>query len=232
MIQYQRLYLIGSSHISPESVKEVKKVIKEVKPSFVAVELDKGRLHSLLDPNHKKLRLRDVRQLGFRGFLFAMFGAWVENSLGKVVKTKPGSEMKAAVHEAAKMKAKVVLIDQDIRVTIKRLFKQITFREKLRFFGDIVKGLFGFGKVEVQFDLRKVPEEKVITQLVDQVRVRYPSVYMVLIHERNKVMARKLHRLMTKFPDKDIVAVVGAGHVRGMIELLEKAKGDASSSSS
>jgi pheromone shutdown protein TraB len=35
-------------------------------------------------------------------------------------------------------------------------------------------------------------------------------------------MARNLLNLSSKHPDKDIVAVVGAGHVEGIKEILDK----------
>ena len=78
MIEYQNLTLIGTSHISPESVKQVRKVIKEIQPDFVALELDKGRLKSLLEKNKRRLRFKDIKRMGVKVFLFALFGAWVE----------------------------------------------------------------------------------------------------------------------------------------------------------
>ena len=84
MIQYQTLTLIGTSHISPESIVLVRRTIQEVQPSFVALELDKGRLLALLEKK-RKMRWRDVQKLGVKGFLFALIGAWVEQKLGKMV---------------------------------------------------------------------------------------------------------------------------------------------------
>ena len=223
MLEYKTLTLIGTSHISPASVREVKKKILAIEPAFVAVELDKNRLHALLQKKKRTgPRFSDIRQVGVRGFLFAIFGAWVEARLGKMVGTKPGGEMKAAIFCAAKIKAKVVLIDQDIRVTIKRLFAAITWREKGRFVWDIVRSPFA-KKELVQFDLRKVPPEELIDKLVLQVKDRYPSVYNVLIHERNVFMARKLVAVMKKHPEDSIVAVVGAGHEKDMMKLIQKA---------
>jgi len=226
MIEYQNLTLIGTSHISPESIKIVQGLIRERKPGFVALELDRGRLHALMEQRQRRLSFKDFQKLGFSGFLFAVFGAWIEARLGKMVGTKPGGEMRAAIIEAAKIHAKILLIDQEISITIKRLFKTLTFREKMRFVWDLLKGMLGFGEVAT-FDLKKVPEAELIEKLIEQVRERYPSFYKVLIEERNVVMARKLHLAMQKHPDVPIVAVIGAGHEKAILELLK-----ASSSSS
>ena len=221
MIQYKNLVLIGTSHISPESVKEVKKIIDEIKPTYVAVELDKGRLLGLMGKK-EKLKIKDMFKLGIKETLFIMFGSWLEKKLGKMVRTKPGDEMKVAVREAAKIKAKILLIDQEINITVKRLFKYLTFKEKIRFVGDIVKGLLGFGE-KMSIDLRKVPESELIEKLILQVKERYPNIYKVLITERNEIMAKRLIKFMEKNPSEKIVAVVGAGHESGMSEIIKGA---------
>ena len=224
MIVYRNLILLGTSHISPESIVEVKKIIAEKKPGFVAVELDKGRFQGLMETKGKRKRVsfQELKKLGASGFLFALFGAWIEERLGKMVGTKPGAEMKAAVHEAAKIQAKILLIDQEISITIKRLFKTLTWKERFRFVGDIVKGLLGFGE-KIEFDLKKVPQEELIHTLVEQVRIRYPSFYKVLIEERNVFMARRLKQCMEKYPEQTIVAIIGAGHQKGIYEILTNA---------
>jgi pheromone shutdown-related protein TraB len=221
MIEYQNLTLIGTSHISTQSIKEVRETIFEQKPAFVALELDKGRLIGLMGKK-QRLKIRSIRKLGLGGFLFAFFGSWISTKLGKVVGTKPGDEMKTAVLSAIKVKSRIALIDQEISITIRRLIKQITWKEKFRFVGDLVKGLV-FRKQEIKpFDLRKVPSEELINIMVQHVEKRYPSVYKVLIDERNKYMAKKLIHLMQQYPEDKIIAVVGAGHQKGMIELIKK----------
>lgn len=227
MIEYENLVLIGTSHIAIDSVREVEKVIKDLEPEYVALELDKGRFLSLMSNQKRHLQLKDVMKLGIRGFLFNLGGAWIESKLGKVVKVKPGTEMKQAVVSAAKVHAKVVLIDQEISITIKNLVKGFGFREKWRFIVDIVKGILfrkkmmkeqGLGDV----DLRKVPSDEMIQKIIKRVEIRYPSVYKALIGDRNKVMANKLVTLMKRNKDHKIVAVVGAGHVDGMLTIIKK----------
>ena len=101
--------------------------------------------------------------------------------------------------------------------------KTITWKEKFRFIGDIVKGIFGKSDLKIKgLDLRKVPENEFIVQVLALVKKRYPSVYKCLISDRNKVMSKRLVKLMEKYPDALIVAVVGAGHVEGMDKIIRK----------
>ena len=221
MLKIENLTLIGTSHISPESVKQVRKAILEIEPAIVAIELDKGRFLGLIGKK-KKITLKDVRAIGIKGFLFMLVGAWVEEKMGKMVGTKPGDDMKAAIRSAAKVKAKMALIDQEIQITLRNFFKEFTFKEKMKVLWDVTGGLI-FKRQEIKgFDLRKVPGDELIEKLLDQVKDRYPSFYKTLISDRNIVMSRKLKKMMKENPDSQIVAVVGAGHVKGMKELLER----------
>jgi len=132
-----------------------------------------------------------------------------------------GREMKLAFNLAQKNKLKVALIDQDIQITLKRLTSSITWGERFRFVWDIVKQIIK-RKPEIEFDLTKVPSQKVIDQMVSKVKNRYPNVYRTLIVERNEYMSRKLAALMAANEDKKILAVVGAGHEREMIDIIKK----------
>jgi len=71
-------------------------------------------------------------------------------------------------------------------------------------------------------DLRKVPKKKVIKQIMLMLKKSYPGTYDVLVEQRNHYMADRLKQLMQIYPDKKIVAIVGAGHEEGIMELVRK----------
>ncbi len=220
MQSYKNIYLLGTSHISIESVNQVRGFIESKRPEFIAIELDKKRLFSLL--NKKKLEFRDISILGIKGFLINLIGSYIEKKLGKLVGTSPGSEMKVAIELAREHKLKLALIDQEIDITLKRLSKAITWREKLRFIKDIVKGLITRKPQIKPFDLRKVPPKSTIRKIISLVKKSYPSIYKVLIKERNEVMAKNLYNLMTKYPDSKILAIIGAGHEEDIAKILKR----------
>jgi len=217
MISYKNITILGTSHIAIESVKEVESLIKEKKPDLVALELDHGRFNALF-AKKRGIHIRDIRKIGVKGFLFNLAGAFFEKKLGKLVNVAPGSEMKKAVETAKSEGSRIALIDQEISVTLGRLSKRLSTREKLNFFIDIVKG--AFTKEKIKFDLSKVPSKDVIKKLTAQVRKRYPSLYYVLVDERNKYMAKNLYRLMHHY--NNIVAVVGAGHEEDLVKEIKK----------
>ena len=140
--------------------------------------------------------------------------------MGKLVGVSPGSEMKQAVSLARKNNMKIALIDQDIRITLNKFSNAITWKEKWNFVADIAKAFFVRDK-ELQFDLRKVPEKKIIKKLVEKLKSRYPNVHKVLIEERNEVLANNIKKLMNAEPDKKILIIMGAGHVEDVVGLIK-----------
>jgi len=213
------IQVIGTSHIAKESLEQVEKLILEKKPDIIAVELDRKRLYALFQEKKEKAKFGDIRRIGFKGYLFVRLGEWAERKMGNLVGVAPGAEMKKAVELARSNNIPIALIDQDIEITLKKFSKRITWREKFRFVGEIVRALFG-KKTAIAFDLTKVPSKKIIKKLIDQLRDRYPNVHAVLIDERNHFMAHRLNQLAHKNPGKHIIAFVGAGHEDGIKQLL------------
>ncbi len=224
-MRYKNLILIGTSHIAKQSIEEVENTIKKESPVIVALELDNLRLKSLLKKEKRKLTLKDIKRIGYKGFLFALIGSWLEHKLGRIVQTKPGDEMRKAIEIAASKNAKIALIDQNINITLRRLSKSITWKEKFNFISDLLKSLF-FGRSELKklgikkLDLSKVPHKKLIKGLIQRLKKRYPNVYMVLIEERNWIMAKKLIKLM-KLQKGKIVAIMGAGHIEEVLKIVK-----------
>ena len=153
--------------------------------------------------------------------MFALIGAWAEKKLGEYVGVAPGSEMKQAVRLAKKNKIQLALIDQDIEITLRRLSKSLTWKERWNFIVDVFKGVV-LRKKEIDFDLRTVPSKKIIKTLINKVKKRYPNIYNVLVKERNEVMAKNLVMLMKSREDEKILAIVGAGHEDEIINLIKK----------
>ena len=217
-MQYKNLTIIGTSHISRKSVDKVKNAIKNNSPEIIAIELDKSRLNALLSKKKRKFSFAAIAKVGIKGYMFSLFGAWAEKKLGKVTGVSPGEEMITAAKLAKKNKIPLALIDQHIEITLKEFSKALTWKEKFRFLGDLIGSAFG-KKEKIEFDLNSVPEEEIIEKLIDKVKFRYPSIYKVLIKDRNKVLAKNLFHIMQD--NKKIIAVMGAGHCKEVISLIK-----------
>lgn len=220
-MRYKNLVFLGTSHIAKQSLNEVRLCIETEKPDIIALELDKKRLAALMSTAPKRLNFGVIRNIGLKGFIFSLIGAWAERKLGNLVGVAPGSEMKLAITLAKKSKIDIALIDQDIEITLKRLSKLLTWKEKMNFFADLFKALFS-SKKELEFDLTTVPDKNIIKKLTSRVRERYPNVYKVLIEERNVAIAENAKRLMISNQDKKVLVILGAGHLEDVAELVRK----------
>ena len=106
--------------------------------------------------------------------------------------------------------------------TLKKLSKEITLKEKLRFVWELLFSPFRKrDPLLKKFDLKKVPADSVMQPLMNRVKKEYPSVYRVLVEERNGVMAKNLKALMQLNPNSSVLAIVGAGHEKGITALLK-----------
>jgi len=221
------IILVGTAHISKDSVKEVKEVIEKYKPDIVAVELCKRRHDAITKKN--KWENTPVTQLLKSNNSYLMlaqtFLASIQRKLGKEYGVEPGSEMIAAMNEAKKYGLEVALIDRDISITLKRAWRKMGIREKFRLSWEFLKAIVGFGEEELEeLDLEKLMDQDVISTLMEEFGKIAPSATNVLIHERDKYISQKILNESKK--GKKVVAVVGAGHIKGIKKHLEKKKLD------
>lgn len=210
--------IVCTSHVAQQAVKEVERAYAEFSPDVVAVELDPDRLHALLvQEKERPSFFYLLKTVGLTGALFATLGGAAQRKLGRMVGMDPGAEMLAAFRLAQRDGKRVLLVDRDLRVTLRRLkFGWREFRQLLK---DLWRGLLG--KDRLSFDLDKVPSEAVVGKLLAEFRARYPRPYAALVEERNKHMVRSLLSYHETHITERVLVVVGAGHVAGMRGLLE-----------
>lgn len=224
----KELFIVGTSHIAKQSIVTVKKIVEENLPEVVGVELDMSRYRGLVQEQQNKARpgLSYIRKIGVKGFIFALIGSLGMKKLAKYVGTTPGVDMLESINIAKKNNAKVALIDQNINITLSKFSKNLSKREIGRFFWDILRGIFN-PKGELKrmglerFDLSTIPTEEIVEKMIQHMKKRYPNVYDVLVYKRNIYMAKKIMMIMQRDDINKMVVVVGAGHRKGLKEILE-----------
>ena len=226
VIVNDNIILVGTAHISKDSVKEVKEVIEKYKPDIVAVELCKRRYEAITKKD--KWESTPVTNLLKSNQAYLMlaqtFLSSIQRKLGKEYGVEPGSEMIAAMDEAKKHDLDVALVDRDISVTLKRAWKKMGIREKFRLSWEFLKAMLGFDEEELEeLDLKELMNQDMISALMEEFGEIAPSVTTVLIHERDQYIAKKI---LEESKKGKVVAVVGAGHLKGIQKHLEKKKID------
>ena len=220
------IILIGTAHISEESVREVRNAIETYKPDIVAVELCQRRYESITKKDKwENTPVSALIKSNNAYFMLAQtFLSSIQRRLGKEYGVEPGSEMIAAMQEAEKNHLLVALVDRDITVTLKRAWRMMGVREKFRVFWEFLKGMIGYDEEELEeLDLKELMKQDVISQMMEEFSAIAPSASKVLISERDQYIAQKIYEESKK---GKVVAVVGAGHLNGIKKHLQDQKQD------
>ncbi len=209
--------VVGTAHISRESVDLVREVIEAERPDRVCLELDPQRYEALSQEQRwEELDLREVvrkRQLAtlMANFILASY----QKRLGGRLGVTPGAELLEATRVAAALDIPVELCDRDVRVTLRRAARSISFFQKAMLFGSLFAG--AFEKVELsEEELRRLRQQDVLSELIRELGESMPTLKRVLIDERDAYLAERVRAA----GGQRLVVVVGAGHLEGVGEAL------------
>jgi len=213
--------LVGTAHVSADSVDEVRATIADTEADVVAVELDDARYRQLTGETPEDLDPKDVLR-GNTVFQFLAYWllSYVQARLGERFGIEPGADMRAAIDAAAARGLDVALVDRDIQETIQRFWARLTLLEKLRLVWQLLLGLIGLGTADAEaVSMEELTDVDVVTAMLEEFRQLSPGGAEALIDERDAFIAHQLVALQRT--GRDVLAIVGAGHVRGIEHYLE-----------
>ena len=209
-----RVRVIGTAHISSSSVAAVKAQIESFQPDIVAVELCSSR-HTALTSNRrldKEGLLKVVKEGKAPLVMLQSLLAAEQRKMGLDEGEQPGAELLAAVKTAEEANLEVALIDRDIQTTLRRAWKRMKFFEKVK----ILWSLLGDDEDEDAPEVSQLLEDQdLLSSLMEELKTFSPGAGAVLIDERDAYLAGKIAAL-EQGSDLRILAVVGAGHLKGI----------------
>ncbi len=209
--------VVGTAHISRESVDLVREVIEAERPDRVCLELDPQRYEALSQEQRwEELDLREVvrkRQLAtlMANFILASY----QKRLGLQLGVTPGSELLEAGRTAEELGIPIELCDRDIRVTLRRAWNSLSLYRKAMLISTFIASTFESPELSEE-ELRRIRQQDVLNELMAELGEAMPDLKRVLIDERDAYLAQKIR----DSEGERVVAVVGAGHVRGMLAAL------------
>jgi pheromone shutdown-related protein TraB len=213
------LTLVGTAHVSAESVVLVERMITDLVPDVIAIELDERRLAALQDP--ERWKKTDLYKLIRDGNIYVLFVQLLLQSFQKKISkdlgVKPGAEMMAAYELSQKLSIPALCIDRDIRITLKRAWARASWWSVIKVFVGLLGSLFDPQSVEAD-EIERLKQEDVLSAALNEFSELLPDVKTSLIDERDAYMAQKL----LESSGSHILAVVGAGHVPGMLKQLQR----------
>ena len=220
-----RFTLLGTAHVSSSSVDAVRAAIDSGEFDSVAVELDAQRLQSLTDPGAlARLDLVQVIRSGRTALFAANLGlAAYQRRLAEQLGIEPGAELKIAAQEAQARGLPLHLIDRDVGLTFKRASQRLGWWGRAKLIGGLAGALFGDEEVGVD-EIEKLKQGDMLEASFGEFAGENPALYEVVIGERDRYMAAQLRGLALDPANnaREMLAVVGAGHLQGLVRHLRE----------
>ncbi|GHV81656.1 conjugal transfer protein TraB [Spirochaetia bacterium] len=228
----REIILIGTAHVSRESINEVEQVIRDEKPGMVCVELDAGRYASISQKEHwEKLDVVKVFREG-KGFLLManLVLSSFQRRMGQELGVKPGEEMKVAVETAVELGVPYTLCDREVSLTLRRAWSRCGLWSKCKLLATLLASAFSTEKLSEQ-EIEDLKNRNELDGMMSELANYLPKVKETLIDERDRYLAAKIWA--SAVPEtasgaspggnpNRVVAVVGAGHMMGIKANMEK----------
>ncbi|XP_068630324.1 traB domain-containing protein-like isoform X2 [Battus philenor] len=222
-----KIYLVGTAHFSIKSQEDVSRVIQEVNPHIVMVELCDQRTNILLldeeiilreakNINLKKIRATMAQNGVFNGLMYILLlnmSAHITRELGMA----PGGEFRRAMAEAKKIPNCVVQLgDRAIDITLHRAIATLSWGQTIRFIWHLLTSNQSISVEEVE----KCKMKKMLDDMLEEMAEEFPALKRVFVVERDMYLCHSL-QIAAMQPRNEpcrIVGVVGIGHVAGIVE--------------
>ncbi len=213
----KEVYLVGTAHVSQKSVDEVARVIEAVRPDTVCVELCQARYVNL--KRAREWKKTDVVKVVREGKALLLLASLIMSSfqrrIGDRLGVRPGAEMAEAIRLAEANDMRLELLDRDIQTTLKRAWRRLGWKDKLRMVFHLLGSLFIDEEVDERI-IEELKQHQNIQDALQMLAVEFPALKETLVVERDVYMAQKLRQA----EGGKIVAPVGAAHVAGIREAI------------
>ena len=217
--------LLGTAHVSRASADTVQSLLDSGEFDAVAVELCPSRHQALTNPGLlAKMDLFEVLRQGRAPMVTASLalGAY-QQRMAEQLGIQPGAEMRVAVDCARKHHLPVLLIDREVGITLRRIYRSVPWWQRLGLVGGLLGSVLSREKISEE-EVERLKEGDILESTFAEFAEERQDLYRPLIDERDRYMAAKLR--LAPAQHQRILAVVGAGHLRGIQRYLQPSETD------
>ena len=213
----REIYLVGTAHVSSESVDDVRSTVETVAPDAICVELCQARYEAFTRPDAwRRMDVFKVIKEGKAALLLSqlIMSAFYKR-IGDRLGVRPGADMLEGVKLAHERGVELVLVDRDVQVTLKRTWRGLNYWNKLKLLFVLLSSVV----VEPEIDKQAVDDLKRQERLGDvlvEFANAFPAIKHAIIDERDVYLAQKIREA----EGERVVAVVGSGHVPGIARAI------------
>lgn len=213
------IILVGTAHVSQDSVDEVRTVIDEEQPDHICLELDKGRYESKTkEQSYANMNLTKVFKEGKTFLVLANTAlASFQKKMGNQTGSAPGEEIIGASRIAEEKGIPYSFCDREIATTLKRAWAKSNLWNKAKLIGTLLSSAFDKEEFTPE-QLEELKKSDTLQELMNELSKELPGAKEALIDERDRYLATNI----MKAPGHKKVAVIGAGHANGIIKTMEK----------
>jgi pheromone shutdown-related protein TraB len=216
-----RYTILGTAHVSRASVEAVEQLANSGRFDAIAVELDAQRLRNLTDPNAlAELDLFRILREGKAGLVAANLAlAAYQRRLSEQLGVEPGAELKTAARIAKERNVPLQLVDRDVGITLKRAYRTLGFWGRMKLIAGLSLSLFDTERVEAG-EIEKLKQGDMLESSFGEFAAQSPPIFEALIAERDRYMAARLREDNATGTHREVLVVVGAGHLKGLSQRL------------
>lgn len=214
--------LLGTAHVSAESADDVRRLIESGTFDAVAIELCDARHHSMTNPDAMgEQDLFQVFKQGKAGMVAASLalGAF-QQRIAEQSGIQPGAEMRAAVEECKMRGLPILLVDRDVGITLKRIYSNVPWWQRFSLFSGLIGSVLSRQDISKE-EIEKLKEGDMLEATFSEFAAESETLYTPLIRERDRYMALRLAEEAPAGRYKNVLVVLGAGHLKGTGEHLE-----------
>lgn len=217
------ILLLGTAHVSRSSVDAVRETITQGDFNAVGVELCKARHVAMVEPDAwQSMDLFQVIRQGKTGVVAAnlALGAY-QRRLAEQFGIEPGAEMKAAIELARERDLDLLVIDRDVGVTLRRVYRSLGFFDRMAILTGLVSSLFAREEITEE-DIEQLKQGDLLESTFAEFASQSERLFHGLISERDEYMAASLREHAEQTSDDRVLAVIGAGHLKGTAAALRE----------
>ena len=218
-----RVTLLGTAHVSRSSAEKVEELLATGAYDAVAVELCPSRYNAIIDPDAlARMDLFQVIKQGKASMVAASLalGAFQQRA-AEQMGIQPGAEMRMAIERAQDAELPVLLIDREVGTTLKRIYRNVPWWRRMNLLAGLMASVVAKEEVS-EAEIERLKEGDILESTFAQFAEEEKDLFKPLIDERDRYMVARLQQEVAKHPHEHVLAVVGAGHLAGMVKHFEE----------
>uniref|UniRef100_A0A0D9XAG5 TraB domain-containing protein n=1 Tax=Leersia perrieri TaxID=77586 RepID=A0A0D9XAG5_9ORYZ len=203
-VEPEEVWILGTSHLSDESVADVERVLRAVRPDNVVV-----------DPNSSEPSIGASIWVGRLHLLCVCFWPF---SPQRFLPVQIDHLEKSS--ERLGRCLKILALNSFLGI-LERAWKSLSWDEKTKLLVSLFRGITSTTETAQDEKAAGSPYD-----LYEKLSISYPSLLQPLIHERDMFLAWSLKRSKAVNKSKTVVGIIGKGHMNGVVYALISDQGD------